>query len=76
MGKTPIHFLKKVWKQNATLARQTNLHQILYRPPRQLREGSWHKHDPRQPDPRTMGYPKLQNLNRSLEKKPCFTKNI
>jgi len=51
---------------------RTNLHQILHRPPHQLGEGSKHKYDP---DPLTPGYPKLQNLNRSLEKKLCFTKN-
>jgi len=45
--------------------RLTNLHQILHRPPRQLREGSQHKFDPVNLTP---GYPKLQNLNRSLEK--------
>jgi len=29
-----------------------------------------------QPDPLTPGYPKLQNLSRSQEKKLCFTKNV
>jgi len=30
------------------------------------------------PDPPSLtpGHPKLQNLNRSWEKKPCFTKNV
>jgi len=37
--------------------RQTNLYQILNRPPHQLREGSYHKHDPANPTPGPRGTP-------------------
>jgi len=48
----------------------TNLRQILYGPPPQLREGSLHMSEPTwPPNPLTLGYLKLHNLNRSLEKK-------
>jgi len=50
---------------------RTNLHQILPRPPHQLREGSFYKSDP-ETQPPSPGYLKLQNLSRPQEKKLCY----
>jgi len=50
--------------------RRTNLHQILSRPPHQLREGSYYKHDPANLIPGPRGTPKPKWVT---ERKLCVT---
>jgi len=52
--------------------RQTNLHQILHRPPHQLREGSYHKYDPANLTP-NLGVPQTPKPWQITQEKLCVT---